>query len=69
MLCCKQSPTAVSSAANASSAYDGDALRDRLIDTRTSLFGNRHYTQTFGYDLAGNIITRKASALQTYLYK
>jgi hypothetical protein len=49
--------------------YDGDALRDRLIDARTSLFGNGQYTQTFGYDLAGNIITRTASALQTYLYK
>jgi RHS repeat-associated protein len=49
--------------------YDGDALRDRLIDARTSLFGNGQYTQTFGYDLAGNIITRTASALQTYFYK
>ncbi len=60
--------TGVSGGATASFVYDGDA-RDRLVDARTSLFGNGQYTQTFGYDLAGNIITRTANVLQAYLYR
>ena len=36
----------------------GYDTRDRLVWARTRAAGNRQYSETYGYDRMGNIVTR-----------